>query len=165
VHIGQDADRLYFKQGEGCWTLEPRDGQQFSVAGLPLHLKIAISADDGRVQVLMTNTERGDLTVYRRIEQADLAHVPEYSGVYESAEANTRVSITFVNGILNLLPKRGTAHTLYAVEEDEYATYSSMHLRFTRDQQRTISGFYLSMGRAKNVHFTKLPLQRTRLYD
>lgn len=94
-----------------------------------------------------------DTSWFSKVNRAD------YTGRYYSAETQSGAEITLNGQQVGIRPDKGTSGILRPLGKDSFS-YTFGQIRFIRNQQGKITGYHISVPRARNVLFVKNAVAR-----
>ncbi len=105
---------------------------------------------------LLYTTELKDSIYFTKVDSAEINEqlLKQYEGEYYSPEAETTVTIKIKNGTLNWFQHPKTELPLTATYKDAFDTFFGS-LYFIRTSSKKVTGFKLTVSRARNVSFVK----------
>jgi CubicO group peptidase (beta-lactamase class C family) len=148
---------LWIGQGnnEGTYELKPLGPNHYRLVVAPIDF--SFDAASGKVPARLTvKSTDGKPDVYNAVTpftptEADLK---PYAGVYSSEEIDPLYTLTIEHGKLVLHRLKADPDTLMPVTRELFAA-SVGSLVFTRGSNGEVTGFLLSTGRIRNLHFVK----------
>ena len=103
-------------------------------------------------------TPEKDTLQYKAVDFANINNdgaAARYAGEYYSEEADARVTIEAEGTTVRLVQKASSKFNLTPQYKDGFETpYGPLY--FERNEQNKITGFKISISRARNVSFTKV---------
>ncbi len=156
VHDG----KLFYFRGPGNETeLVPLGDGHFAFADAPeFRLTVAAEAGGGR---RLTLEGAGPAVELVEVEPAQPAaeELPAYAGSFWSEELDTTMRLSVAAGKLVIEDRRGKRIELEPLVWDTFSG-RGLTLRFSRDAAGGVTGFALTVGRARNLGFTRAPAPR-----
>jgi len=109
------------------------------------------------LQQVTVYTGNGDSATYeRKMPFLPAANeLPPYLGTYRSTEAETSLLIELHNGSLRTFVKPAGYFLLTPIYKDAFITTNNSLLQFTRNKKGAVTGFTMSVARARGVWFEK----------
>ncbi|QOI98754.1 MAG: beta-lactamase family protein [Flammeovirgaceae bacterium] len=111
-----------------------------------------ISTSNG---LLLKTPGRTENLVRTSAPPSSLKELSVYTGTYTSADADATFRIEAKEGHLLVHRKPGDSFKLQPIFKDGFRTDDFSVFEFTRDKRGTITGFLVTLSRAKNVPFRK----------
>ncbi|MBB6111071.1 CubicO group peptidase (beta-lactamase class C family) [Mucilaginibacter lappiensis] len=110
--------------------------------------------DKGLIHISKTK----DTTVYAAVKVADNGedYLKAYTGVYYSSETESKYIVILKNGKLTLHIDPVNDEPINPTYYDGFKGYDGDDVYFTRDAGNKITGFKISVSRARNVTFVKM---------
>ncbi|MFT3824058.1 MAG: serine hydrolase domain-containing protein [Chitinophagaceae bacterium] len=119
----------------------------------------------GRARIIFTSQQprkatfinaAGDTLLYTGVEPppTDVQALQEYTGIYYSSETEGSSSLVIKEGKVYMYMRVGRGDMLTPMYKDGFS-FPGGEIVFERDSQGKISGFYVSVSRARNVQFIK----------
>ncbi len=108
-------------------------------------------------------TENRDTVNFNRVEPPlPPTSFGEYIGRYFSEETNSTLTVKAVDGALTITLKPEETHTAFPAYKDGFRLPEfGGAMYFTRSKKKSqVTSLYISISRARNVEFVKLPSQR-----
>lgn len=133
------------------FKFQPIGRNSFSVNG-----EQAIFNDKGFTHISKTK----DTTVYKKVKAAESgeAYLKTYTGVYYSSETESKYMVVIKNGKLTLHIDPVNDESVNPTYYDGFkSAEGGADIFFTRDARDKITGFKISVSRARNVTFIKTP--------
>jgi CubicO group peptidase (beta-lactamase class C family) len=150
-------DKLWYARDEGQeseLSYEGNDRFRMLDVPVPAVLQFAHDQDGPRRMTLERGTQRTEMhAVAAFAPNADA--LAAFAGDYESVELDTRWRLVVEDRQLNLYPRRGDAFPLLPAFVDAFT--GSGLLLFQRNDAGKITGFEISIGRARGIGFRRLP--------
>jgi CubicO group peptidase (beta-lactamase class C family) len=157
--VARDGKLLYSRRQDNESELAPLGGDRFLMLGVPDRIEVAfLPAAPGRPRSLRVSVGGGKPLLFEEVQPASLepADLASYAGTYTSAELATTWVLAVEGDRLTLRPKRGPAMPLEPSFVDAFSSPAGL-LRFQRDGEKSVTGFVVGAGRARNLGFTKAP--------
>jgi len=158
-HINDDVLELYLSSdslrvkgmGGGLIPFAP---QQFYFRGFILSFP-AVGENAGQV---LFQSPSGDTATYLRVKTFRPAEkeLQEFAGAYYSEEADAKVILQVKDGRLWLLRHGDERTALTPSFTDAFFDTDESLFQFIRDKRKKVTGFTVSIPRARNVLFTRL---------
>lgn len=163
VHEGDDL--LAEIPGRPRLALVPITATELALEGTDARIEFHTEglADDAPVE-RATLHQNGELTLRRLIDwQPSAEDLAAFDGRYFSAELETLWSLAVEDGMLRARHRRlEDPVDLQPKEEDSFAGPAPLvEVRFVRTDDGTLSGFYASFTRTKDVWFARMPAEQT----
>jgi CubicO group peptidase (beta-lactamase class C family) len=148
---------LWMGTGPSRWELRPRSETEFEAIGasIPTRVRFEPAAAGRPVRVTVSGEGRPASTAEKLALVTPAAEeLPAYAGAFFSEELQTTWRVTVENGVLTG-HARGTDPTpLRPMQRDEFTGLGVM--QFTRDASGAVTGFQMTLGRLRNVLFTRV---------
>ncbi|HEX7182402.1 MAG TPA: serine hydrolase domain-containing protein [Thermoanaerobaculia bacterium] len=153
--------KLFYERGPGNETeLAPLGGDRFAMVGAPAKAEVLFpAASPGAAREMQVIIEGNKPSVFRVVEQVTPteAELAAYAGRYSSEELDVTYTLAVEDGKLTLRDRRGESLRLEPAFADAFRNPNLGLLRFSRDSGKKVNGFSISVGRARNMRFTKAP--------
>jgi CubicO group peptidase (beta-lactamase class C family) len=150
-----DSGRLVLHAFGAALPLRPRGGGRFETVGYPVAL--AFRAERPGAPLRLEETIAGERPVtYATIAAVTLppGALPAYAGTYDSPELAAAWTLAVRDSGL-VLQHRALGDTRLEPAFTDAFTAGPALLRFTRDGARRVTGFTVSIGRARNIGFQR----------
>lgn len=152
-----DSGKLYLTIGGGRYEMAPQSATEFALVNAPVEVTLAFASQAGRPRRLQWTVKGQDSLAFDRIELVTptAAELGAYSGSYYSDELKATHTVESRHDSLILRRPGAEPQTLRPLTHDEFAI-GSMTLRFTRDTSGVIAGYFLDLGRIRNLRFVRV---------
>jgi CubicO group peptidase (beta-lactamase class C family) len=161
--VKEDIIRFYMKdaklmvaKGPG-FVLSPLSQNHFTVVGAPHEIVFILPTAGGRMQVKDKDISSGKTVTYDAVHSLTLtpAQLADFTGKYVSEELEgATYTLSVKDGKLNLQVRNQKDVLLTPVFADAF--FGRGIIRFTRNQQNAVSGFTVTIGSVRRLHFEKL---------
>lgn len=155
--IARDGKLLYVRRQGSESELASAGGDRFRLLGAPVAVEVSfLAAAAGAPRRMQVSAEGEKPRVLDEVQPASLKpeDLAAYAGTYTSAELDTTWTLVIENGRLSLHPKRGPAMPLEPAFSEAFEGPPGL-LRFQRNGDKTITGFVVGAGRARDLKFVK----------
>jgi CubicO group peptidase (beta-lactamase class C family) len=155
--------KLFYERAPGnASELAPLGGNRFAMVGAPEPAEARFVTSSGGTREMHVGPTSGRPIVFQAVEPAtpsaeDLAG---YAGTYYSEELDVTYTLTVEGGNLVAKTKRRPALVLRPAFSEAFSAPAGGLLRFTRDAGKKVTGFGLTVGRARNLGFTRVDSAR-----
>jgi CubicO group peptidase (beta-lactamase class C family) len=150
--------KLYYERAPGNESeLAPLGGGRFAMVGAPEPTEVRFATSSGGTREMHVGPTSGRPLVFQAVEPArpSAEELAGYAGTFFSEELDVTYTLAVEDGHLTLKTKRQPARALEPAFDDAFRAPGVGLLRFTRDAGKKVTGFGLSVGRARNLGFTR----------
>lgn len=150
--------KLFYERGPGNESeLAPLGGTASRWSALRSRRKCATPRPPVATREMHVGPTKGQPLVFQAVEPPRLSaeELAGYAGTFYSEELDVTHTLTVEDGHLTLKTKRQPARALKPAFADAFRAPGGGLLRFTRDAGKKVTGFGLSVGRARNLGFTR----------
>jgi hypothetical protein len=94
---------------------------------------------------------------YNKVKKIKLstAELQEYQGAFYSPELDTKYILSIKDSTLQIKIPRNDEIQISPFIKDVFT--DDLTIRFSRNKKNIIDGFFLSVGRVRNLYFSKMP--------
>jgi CubicO group peptidase (beta-lactamase class C family) len=152
--------KLFYSRGGSESELAPLGDNRFVMLGVPDRIEITFKSTRPGGPLQMFTAANGKVfIVHDSVKTATYTsqQLAEFTGKYRSDEIEATYTITR-SGDKLMLARSGldTDTPLVLQFADSFSAPGTGSLRFTRDKQNRISGFWLSTGRVRSLRFARV---------
>lgn len=149
--------KVNFQDGQlkiGWWGLEPISNTEFSAGPLT---RFCFSTEKG--DIIMTKKDKGNANqVFRKIERSDkpVPNIKQYTGKFFCSELGVYYNLELADNKIVVDVPRNEPIKFSPFQTDLFEGEYDFVIRFKRNGNKQVSGFFLSNGRARNLFFKKV---------
>lgn len=155
--LTRDGRLFYNRGGENESELLPDGPNRFSMAGVPNPTSVTFATEPGQTRRMEVRSGGAAATRFLEVQPAgaDAGDLTLLTGRYYSEELDTTWTLTVDQGALSVAGKRGPGMRLDTSFKDAFTSPVGL-LRLHRNEQGRVTGFEISVGRARRIGFERL---------